>query len=248
MRGDPRANRGFVSQRHTQLISSAPAVLSAYLAGLSPRLRREARSHRYPKPAGRLILVMAVLCFLATEAVAAATFPGRPGRVAFAAEDGGSGEQLLFDYDPRSKALRQLTSSTEPCPHGSWQDGSPSYSPDGRRIAYVHHHSNCEGDRVSRYQVRVMRSDGTRNRRVVSASGLRYNPGVAFSPNGRRIAFFHGRRGAISVYDARTSRLIRRWYVGHERPGIDWSVTGRIVVQFKLGLATSGRMEVAHDE
>jgi Tol biopolymer transport system component len=111
----------------------------------------------------RLTLVATLAC-LAGASAAHATFPGRPGHIAFSAETGSFDNQnaVLWDLDPRTEVRRQLTRRPRACTRDSaWVDGGPEYSPDGRWIAYLHW-DNCRPE--VRYALRVMRADGSRNR------------------------------------------------------------------------------------
>jgi dipeptidyl aminopeptidase/acylaminoacyl peptidase len=75
--------------------------------------------------------------------------------------------------DPRGERVRQLT-------EGNWRDGSPTFSPDGKRVAFV-------SDRDGTSQLYVMWLD---TREVAKLTNLDRSPGgVTWSPDGTRIAF-----------------------------------------------------------
>lgn len=67
----------------------------------------------------------------------------------------------------------------------------PSFSPDGRRLAFT-----SRRDRT--YAIYVMNSDGAQPRRLTRSPGLNMNP--VFSPDGKRIAFTSNRDGNYEIY------------------------------------------------
>jgi len=92
----------------------------------------------------------------------------------------GSGQRMLAKPDsPRVvEALRRT---------GCGQEGSPAWSPDGRRIAIV---SNG---------IYVMNADGSGERKLTPNAGFEESP--AWSPDGRRIAFVgHGDNNVSDLY------------------------------------------------
>jgi hypothetical protein len=182
----------------------------------------------------RCVTFVTVVAFLAASAVAQATFPGRPGRLAFSAATGNFlyDNDVLWDYDPRTKIRRRLTARGRACDpdDNAWVDGGPAYSPDGRRIAYLHW-DNC-GSGEPRYALRMMRADGSHNRRIAPLSYVDPpDENIAFAPNGRRLALFShdGQRSVVTVFDVASAvRVSEAAWPGNNFTGLDWSVTGRI--------------------
>jgi TolB protein len=87
-----------------------------------------------------------------------------------------SGHSQVFTVSPDGSDVRQLTHVT-----GTTQAGGPDWSPDGARILYV---SNATG----RFQVWVMRADGSGQRRLVADP--RFDAFVPrWSPDGRQLVF-----------------------------------------------------------
>ncbi len=91
----------------------------------------------------------------------------RDGRLVASVDMGGQSD--LVQIDPKSGAIIKTLTSSE------WDEVSPSWSPDGRRIAFVSSRSGSP-------QVHVISADGTGERRVTMAGS--YNSGPRFGPNG----------------------------------------------------------------
>ena len=139
--------------------------------------------------------------------------------VVYAAETeayGSIADRELFVFDPerpsspRDPALRQLT-------FDSVADSSPSWSPDGSRIAYVR-----GGD------VWLMRSSGTRGR-LVARGAL----SVAWSPDGRWLALTIGDWIEVVRPDGRGRRRVARAQHYGDKFGlgeaVEWTPDSRIV-------------------
>jgi Tol biopolymer transport system component len=88
-------------------------------------------------------------------------------------------------------------------PRGLFFATEPSWSPDGRLVAFV-----SKRDGVS--HVYVMHADGTGVRRLTDASAE--DSGPTWSPDGRRIAF--AREGALFVVPSAGGPAQRLWVVG----------------------------------
>jgi Tol biopolymer transport system component len=107
---------------------------------------------------------------------AAAAFPGENGRIAFVSQGADRGANIpeyLYALRPQDPVRDRLA----PLQVGDSPGVGPSFSPDGRRIAFSY-----RGD------LSVMRADGSRPRQVTSGrySGDGY---PAFFPSGRRLVF-----------------------------------------------------------
>lgn len=79
----------------------------------------------------------------------------------------------LWVVDVEGKRLRELT-------HGNWRDSSPTWSPDGKRIAFL-------SDRDGTTQVHILWHD---TREVAQLTHLESAPrGIRWSPDGKQLAF-----------------------------------------------------------
>lgn len=116
---------------------------------------------------------------LALATPAQAAFPGAPGPIAYSysnftetSSDGG-----LRTHGPRKRdGTRSLTANSD--------DSSPSYSPDGRLIAF----SSFRGPGIPRSShIYVMASDGSDVRQLTDGEFFDGNP--SFAPDGRRVIF-----------------------------------------------------------
>lgn len=117
---------------------------------------------------------------------------------------------------------------------GDWNDEHPSWSPDGRRIAFVSDRDRERHQRHWRTDVWVVPSTGGRARKVTRSQGSASYP--AFSPDGRSIAFIgheHGEAGSaknihLFVVPADGDHAPRSASAALDRSVVGWPVaTGR---------------------
>jgi len=135
------------------------------------------------------------------------------GRIAFSA--GSHPHEDIYVVNADGSGLLRLTDDTG-------ADLDPSWSPDGRRIAY--RHETGGGDASA--EIYVMDADGSQKRNLTGRPGQDHSP--AWSPDGRRIAFasVRGRpMPSIWVMNADGSGQKRVSRAGGEYPA--WSPDGR---------------------
>ncbi|MDP9342354.1 MAG: hypothetical protein M3Q23_09745 [Actinomycetota bacterium] len=130
-----------------------------------------------------------------------------PGRIAFA-----SGTADVYVVNADGSHLRQLTANPA-------NDFDPSWSPDGKRIAF-------RSERDGNNEIYVMNADGSAQRNVSLWEGDDWGP--AWSPDGRWIAFNSARPGLVGLHlylaspDGALSLRVAHRYV--EYPA--WSADG----------------------
>jgi TolB protein len=147
--------------------------------------------------------------------------------------DRGAPRGALFRVRVNGTHRQDLTVATCMPERDCERDITPSWSPDGRRIAF---------SRVSRSETReyeidiyVMRADGTHLRQVTAPGALWEDYGPQWSPNGRRLAFFRvdpdREEDADSALftvnvDGTQLRRLTTWHLNAAQ-GQDWSPNGR---------------------
>ncbi len=145
-------------------------------------------------------LALVLLCFLVLAPAAEATWPGANGSIAFS-RTAGAGLNSRSDIwiATPSGAQRRLTATP------AIDETAPTFSPDGRTIAYVRR-QNGNAD------VWLMRSDGHGKRPLVQGEDDDLQP--SFLPSGRSLAYtvYDGERG-WTVYTVRRDGTKRRWLV-----------------------------------
>ncbi len=156
------------------------------------------------------LLASAASLVLAT--VAAGTFPGRNGKIAFT-----GGDYDIYVVNPDGSGRRQLT-------RGPGADLNPKVSRDGRKIAFRRVRRDDDPDFY------VVRSNGIDLRRVPGSRPSDCCP--AFSPDGRYIAFDSDRRGdtvQIWVMRADGTRPRQLTYGDETSGGAAYSPDGRTI-------------------
>lgn len=127
-------------------------------------------------------LIVLALC----TGFASASYPGTNGRIAFTTNTGASGGYGdIFSMNPDGSDIRQLTTSF-------LIDSLPSWSPDGRKIAYSGNVSS------SNAEVLLINADGSGRKALTNDPAADGDP--TWSPDGGRIAFTSNRSGNQDIY------------------------------------------------
>jgi WD40 repeat protein len=182
-------------------------------------------------------LAVALLAMVLLPSAAAATFPGKPGRIVFNA-DGPGGTEVLYAVHPEGGHPRQITRPSAGCKHSrGWSDRLAEFSPNGGRIAYWHQ-DYCQRDAPTA-GLWMARSDGSAARPIklpfAPPDGV---PGsFAFSADGRRIVVLVPDRRLQNpqvVVDLASGSVLSShlWGPGSlwEYASIDWGRRGRVAI------------------
>jgi len=143
----------------------------------------------------------------------------------------------IFTMSADGSGLKQLTQTRKPT---STEDHNPSWSPDGKRIAFQRYNTTAQPAAVS--AIYVMNADGTQLRRLTPRSIDASNP--RWSRDGTRIAFNDYAEDvpnkSANVYTIRPdgTRLqkVTHYTGGTKRAFVnDWSPDGRQIVYHVIG-------------
>ena len=135
--------------------------------------------------------------------------------------------QEIYVVKADGSGLKRLTTDAN-------ADFDPSWSPDGRRIAYRHQ----RGEDESTSEIYVMNADGSQPRNLTRHRGQDHSP--AWSPDGKSIAFASARGGRLAIWVMRMdgSRQRRLSRVDGEYPA--WSPDGKKIAFDRNRLGWTG--------
>jgi Tol biopolymer transport system component len=146
-----------------------------------------------------------------SAAVESSSSPG--GRIAFSS--GSQSSSDVYVANPDGSGVRRLT-------NGRAHEFDPSWSPDGRKIAYRRETATGAPD------IYVMNADGSEKRNITKGAA---SQGISprWSPDGRKIAFasIRGRRSFTQLWTMNADGTHQRRLSGVNGEYPDWSPDGR---------------------
>lgn len=148
--------------------------------------------------------------------------PLGPGKIAWAKGEIHYGDVDIWVMDPDGSNQIRLTAT-------AWREYYPSWSPDGNHIAYVRIPAGGGPQ-----EIWVMDSDGANQRDLGLCPGNAHCGKLAWSPNGRRVAYAQGSNLYVADLTTGTRRRLVSGGVrpvespnGDGNPGPTWSPNGK---------------------
>jgi TolB protein len=193
----------------------------------------------------RSLLVGAALAAMLLSSVAAAapgaksgndSFPGGNGQIVFSSLAVKNGPYDLYLMRPDGTKRRRIT-------RGRAWERYPSWSPDGKWLAYISDRSKPGNERA--YEIYVIRPNGTGLRRVTHDRWI--DDQLAWSPNGKQLIFSSYRASrtyGLAVINLNGTGFRRLTRGLEEMPA--WSPDGKTIayVRHNFGAGPSGITEI----
>ena len=142
-------------------------------------------------------------------------------QITFVSHRDGNPEIYVMDADGDNQ--RRLTNNR----HEDW---NPSWSPDGKRIAFSSNRDGHVIDGLPTHEIYVMDADGGNQQNLTNDPNNDWEP--SWSPNGKRIAFASRRDGNSEIYvmDADGSNQQNLTENRHDDRNPSWSPDGKRIV------------------
>src|SRR5215208_3156447 len=131
--------------------------------------------------AAGLLAAVGVFVVVLYAQPAEANYPGKPGKIAFAGEDGT--DLVIYTIKPDGGGKRPLIANGT--------NRYPAYSPNGKQIAFAGYDGND-------YEIYTINSGGGGKKQLTDNSTNDYDP--AYSPSGKRIAFDGKEGNHLEIY------------------------------------------------
>lgn len=154
-----------------------------------------------------------------------ATFPGQNGKITLTRDDF---YQDVWALEPSTGEYSNLTNHP-------YSDGTPAWSPDGRRIAFYSGRDGGGSTSTQAYEIYAMNADGSGLTRLTFNSFS--DSGPAWSPDGTKLAFHTSRGSGTEIHVMNSDGSGQTLVVGGCCP--EWSPDGsRIVFNGSNGIET----------
>ena len=173
------------------------------------------------------VLVACAAAILEVSREAEATFPGKNGKIAYVAFRLTNGTAEIYTINPgRGGKTHQITYSYNAT------EFSPSYSPNGKKIAYM----APEGSDGSDSEIYTINAGGGGGKTQITHNKTEdYEP--SYSPDGKKIVYGNG--GELYTIDVRTGHRVQITHNDTEEYNPSYSPDGKKIVYVSGGSANA---------